>query len=532
MSEMNLDISAAQVDAIIQKLTFERGENDQHSDEFLSSIIEACHCDGIHRTDSEFFLQERYGNDPEFTELFDDVWTECENGQGLYCSVSSDSALANTPFVPTSVYAQLPVLLLKGSEAFEDQRQKDVFLIGALSVLSSLLDTVQGVYANEIVSPVLYMFVLAPAASGKSALKQSALLARKVHEEVRQQSESELQQYRMDKRDYDRKSKSDKNDPGEPPSEPKYQVHLVPANSSRASIISMLDSNRGRGLIFDTEADSLTKSFASEWGDFSELIRKGFHHEPITSARKTNGEYIEVERPCFSICLSGTPDQVINLVQSAENGMFSRLGFYAFSSPCKWISPAPDSSKRTYNEVFDALGQDALEMYRYFRQDTFMFELQLAHWDTFNRNFSEKLELITAIYGDEAASVIKRLGLICYRIAMVLSAIRHFEENKLQSMIICDHECFMAALSISNTLMEHGLLVLDKLPRSSKSKFDSPDSREEFFNCLPQSFTRQQAQSLAREKSIGKKRTVDALLASWADSGRLTKPMKGKFVKP
>lgn len=50
--------------------------------------------------------------------------------------------------------------------------------------------------------------------------------------------------------------------------------------------------NGGIGLIFDTECDTLSAVLKSEYGDYSTIIRKGFHHEPIDLNRRKDDEYV------------------------------------------------------------------------------------------------------------------------------------------------------------------------------------------------------------------------------------------------
>ena len=356
---------------LCEKVLKRRNGQDEPFDEYLMEVIAECHKSKIHRSDAEFLLQDRFGFDIHFTELFSDAWEECELEctDGKAVAFDSESVLTKTPLISEHVYTCLPEILKRGSEAFDDHRQRDTFLISSLSVIASVLDNVSGLYFNEKFSPVLYSFITAPAASGKSAMKYAAKLIEPIHKIIREESEQAFKEYRMEKRAYDRKCRDSKVDPGEPPTEPQYRVHIIPGNASSASVISHLEANNGTGLIVETEADSLSKSFASEWGDFSDMLRKGFQHEAIRSSRKTNGEYKEVERPCFSICLTGTPAQVLKLVQSAENGMFSRIMFYAFSSPNIWIDPSPKKGRVSHNELFDGLAEQLKDVYHFYRQD-------------------------------------------------------------------------------------------------------------------------------------------------------------------
>ena len=53
-----------------------------------------------------------------------------------------------------------------------------------MAILSGCLPNVSGVYSGSVVYPSLFSFILAPAASGKGALKFAKALADKYHSKV------------------------------------------------------------------------------------------------------------------------------------------------------------------------------------------------------------------------------------------------------------------------------------------------------------------------------------------------------------
>lgn len=519
------------VEMTIEALQNENAGIDDASDEFITLVAEKCHGCNVSLSDLLFCLEQRYGDASEFSDLVGDVYAELEYDSTQKENVEGSSALLNTPTIFDKVENWLPQILTSGADNFIDIRQKDTFLVSALTVLSSLLTNITGRYGDERVHPTLFALIIAPAASGKSAMRYAIQLAQPVHDSIKEQCALERKDYLQRKRDYERACRTNKtSDVGDPPEEPTSRLHFIPGNSSKASIIKQLAANGGKGLVPETEADSLTQNFGSEWGDFSDLIRKCFHHETISSARKTDNEILEVNRPAVSFCLTGTPNQLLALVQSAENGMMSRIVFYGFEGKTNWISPNPLNRPNTY-ENFEKLSRDVMELYRFYQQDEFSFELQDAHWELLDQYFSETLEKITSLYGNETSSIVKRLGLICYRIAMVLSALKNYEQNLQQTKIICSHESFMAALEMAKILLEHSILVFQKLPKSSASAFDTPVPREQFFQSLPNDFTRSHAQRIAPKYQVGSEKTVDNLLRAWVDSGRLVKPRAGSYQK-
>ena len=110
--------------------------------------------------------------------------------------------------------------------------------------------------------------------------------------------------------------------------------HIIcPPDSSAAAVKGNLKLNIGIATICETEADTLSSTLQQEWGQFSDLMRKAFQHEPITFSRLGEKSMIKLEEiPCprLSICLSGTPNQIHGLIKGIEDGMFSRIMFYSF----------------------------------------------------------------------------------------------------------------------------------------------------------------------------------------------------------
>ena len=64
--------------------------------------------------------------------------------------------------IPEQVFDLLPKILKAGLPLFEDRRERDVFVTGALGVLSGCLPNVWGRYATSLFAPNLYIFIITP----------------------------------------------------------------------------------------------------------------------------------------------------------------------------------------------------------------------------------------------------------------------------------------------------------------------------------------------------------------------------------
>lgn len=134
---------------------------------------------------------------------------------------------------PHARMSAMPVLLRKGAEQFKPEEEWRLFTLSTIAVTSGLLTKVSGVYDQKRVYPNLFLFVIAPPASGKSVMLYSKLLVKKIHETI-------LDASKKAKQEYDRKVKLLKKADNEPPPLPPFQVVLIPANCSGSKLIQHL----------------------------------------------------------------------------------------------------------------------------------------------------------------------------------------------------------------------------------------------------------------------------------------------------
>jgi hypothetical protein len=421
--------------------------------------------------------------------------------------------LKTTPLIPQSVYDNLPPILFEACQVFTEPRARDTFLTGALAILSGCLPNVSGLYSGNIVYPSLFSFILAPAASGKGALKFSKALADKYHsnllaesKEARKIYEDNLAAYKMLKN----KGKLEENQGM--PQEPKFKVVYIPANTSNAKIIQHLDWNEGKGIICETEADTLGQTFKNDWGSYSDMLRKSFHHEKISVSRKTDAEFVEVNEPQLSVALSGTPKQVFNIIASAEDGLFSRFIFYVFKTDAVWLDPSPKGNPVNLTDYFIKQSNQVFKMVQFFERDSMILQLTDEQWDKFNPIFSTYLEQISTFVSDDAQSIVKRLGIILYRLCMIFTAIRKFATNDHHKEVYCSDIDFETALSLIKTYLQHSVIMFENLPKQGEQgPFKSGENKKLFYDALPNEFQRKEAIEIALIFNI-KERTADNFL--------------------
>lgn len=446
---------------------------------------------------------------------------------------TTEDYLKTTPTIPVEAINLMPDLFREGARAFEDNpRKRDVFITSALCIISGCLPEVQGIYDQERVFPHLFSFIIAPAASGKGVLKNAKRLGDKIHNRFREESKAERKDYENELIQYKAQlSKRKKDDPiPEKPEEPKRKMLFFPADTSQAMMLQMLNDNNSRGIICETEADTMSGTNKQDWGNYSPIMRGAFQHEKISAARKTNNEIIEVECPQLAITLSGTPAQVPKLIASAEDGLFSRFIFYAFKADIVWRDPSPRPGGIVYNDHFEALSKYVLEMYDFFENSPTNIYLTPDQWNMLNNAFHDKLMTVVIFTSVDAASIVYRLGLILFRICMIFTSLRKFENGDCSKDITCTDEDFQAALMLSDVYLQHSLLMFNNLEEQKEAKeYKMPNNKKKLLDQLPQEFQRKEAVALGVSLGLSE-RLVDDFLNNSVPM-LLEKPKTGHYRK-
>lgn len=442
-----------------------------------------------------------------------------------------EDELLKMPTIPIEVYDNLPEILSKGCYAFEGAREKDLFLTGALTILSGCFSKIEGTYDQRTVYANLNCFIIAPAASGKGAFAFAKTIGKEFHKKLLKESEEAIHKYKLELQEHINAQKSKKRDSSAPikeePTPPPHKKLFIPGNSSSASIIQHLASNDGKGIFCETEADTIANSLKQDWGGYSDLLRKAFHHESVSYSRKTNNEYYEVDRPQLSMAISGTPSQVAGLINSSEDGLFSRIIFYVFKDVITWRNVSPVKGKPNLNMHFDNLSVEVLNAIEFLEANPTEFTLSTNHWEALNSEFSSWLNEVSIFVGDEATSIIKRLGLILFRICMIITALRKYEDGESTREMICGDQDFETALKLTSVYKVHALYMFKQLPKSS-GNHKGKTSR--FYESLPNLFKRAEALKIGEQLGI-KERTTDKYLKAFINQSLLVSQEYGVYAK-
>jgi hypothetical protein len=168
----------------------------------------------------------------------------------------------DSPCIDNKVYDKLPSFLNDVCSLFQDEREKDVILLGSLAVLSSCFPMIKGNYDRSRVGPNLFVFLAASASAGKGILSFARMLGEGIQASLEQE-------YILLENEYNKKTKTKQNNGeldsvDESPVKPVRKKLFIPSNSSTASLLSSIQANGDFGILFESEADTLVSVLKKE----------------------------------------------------------------------------------------------------------------------------------------------------------------------------------------------------------------------------------------------------------------------------
>ena len=426
------------------------------------------------------------------------------------------------PYSPLPTFPQdyvWPELLEKIISFGKKPEQRDVLLLGAFTVLgASLSHVVRCQYGRKWQAPCMQTFIVAPSAAGKSALTWVRLLIEPIHDKIRNEVKEAMKTYRREKAAYDSLGKERRNQ--EAPVLPPNRMFLIPGNNTGTGILQNIMDSNGTGIICESEADTVSTAIGTEYGNWSDTLRKAFDHDRLSYNRRTDREYKETTACYLSVLLSGTPAQIKPLISSPENGQFSRNIFYYMPRVGEWK---------------DQFGEDELDVEAEFirmghewkasrdelkKKGLFTLKFTQQQKDEFNGHFSALFYRSSLVTGEEMSASVMRMGTILCRMMCITALLRSLEipslavpdptinPENLKDGIITRHnlsitdEDFRAVLALCEPLYLHATHILSFLDKSTELNSRGIADREMLYAALPQEFTKQMVMEQAEKLNI------------------------------
>ena len=130
--------------------------------------------------------------------------------------------------------------------------------------------------------------------------------------------------------------------------------------------------------------------------------------------------------------------------------------------------------------------------------------------------------------GNDYVGTIRRLGLITFRVAMILTVLRIMDSGNINNTIVCSDTDFQIAMEIVKVLLQHASFVFRQLPSATPTQTNNP--KMALFQALPTQFDRIKYIEIATQLQIPES-TADKQVARFLNAGLLIRHAHGNYSK-
>jgi len=344
----------------------------------------------------------------------------------------------STPYLGKYVYDSMDGELKNTIDQFSNYHHKDIIILSYLTIFSSLMFDKTIFFYNDKDPVQFNLFISGPSGSGKglmsSIFKTFSPIINKINEKI------------------------------EVDNEDKFRL-VIPLDTSTAALGYQLKINKGRGLIFSTESKILSQNKINSWGDITEIILKGYHGENIDILRKT--DTIQINDPSFSVLVSGTNDQLLNFIESSQDGLFSRFLYYIYD-----IQDTPTIKSTVHdNDYLNKLTEYTTKLIDKINGDLFGLELNIKlskkNLDNYNECFIKDWELNKDI--KNIRGILQRLYNSGQRIMGILELMKNGKNDLFnKTELIISDEIYEVGKYIINVLKHHTLVYKSNINEEMK----------------------------------------------------------------
>jgi hypothetical protein len=416
---------------------------------------------------------------------------------------NSKSYISKTPFIDQDVIQKMPDLLRNTALLIQDERQRDVYLTGMLTAVSAVMHNVKGLYGYDYRYPGLYSFICSESGSGKGVMKLVYKSFLPYHEKLRI---SGLM--------------------SEPISD---QSFFIPANGNSTKQKLLLKANKGKGFIYEPGSTSLEYTLEKDSSGLLQILKYGYDHETLGSAREMNRRVVEVSEPKIACSLSGTSNNIGQLIPNVFDGLFGCFVFYAYNSELGWFDQKPGQQAKAIQQQIDDNGKTILKLAEYIDHHSMEFTFSDDQWEIFNSTFKKSVANVACFAGDEINGYLRRLAISSFKIAMIITVLERFEAGETSPQIECSENAFNISLHLMRVYLQHTMAIqVDVLLKGRLSN----EQLKEFYNYLPDEFNRTKALEVGASLSARiQQPTVDSYLGRLVNYGLVKRAGQSQYEK-
>jgi hypothetical protein len=357
------------------------------------------------------------------------------------------------------LYKRSPQVIQDLLATVEQSEEKEVVYFTSIIMLGLLFPNRSFKYFNNTYYPTLYGYILGEAASFKGKAKILRTAFKSYQDRV-----DELYKAKQDAKVATAAyNKLNKDQPRPVEKVPDLNLFFDGNTSSAALLKAMQDSPVL--CMFETEGDTITKTWNTDWGNYSDILRKTFEHESLYSLKKNGNEEnllrIHIQKPKLSVLVSSTEQQMRKVLNSdeTENGLMSRFLFYIVQNDKKWYNGWDSNTSIDIEAILrKRLPPDAW-LFSCTHDDVVYEMSKEAH-----QYHQEYFNYVNDNWPDELFSIIaliRRAGTACGRIAMLLEELFALDKppTRVSGLVLRRHtvsgESMLLAIDIMKVLMQH-----------------------------------------------------------------------------
>lgn len=422
----------------------------------------------------------------------------------------------------------LPDLINNAMKTFATDSEKIVFLYSMIIAFGSVMINISGKYSDKKVYPMLFLAVMGPPASFKSVINYAPVILKKLHKRFLEESDYLIKVYISEHAKWKRLVRMDPNllEPKKPP----YGCLLISSDISKSKLIEQLYDNQFiPSFMSSDEIDVLVQTMRSEHGaGISAMLRTIFHADRISQQLKSNNVHYEILTPKLSVLLAGTDDQMQKLIGSIMNGLYSRFMILSLEGNVKWSDASPSENGQERNSIMENLADNTMDMFQYLATNSFEMLLTKSQWTILNGFGIQNLGLLSNLHNEQAASVVKRHAIMCFKIALTLTGLRYWNEKLTDEQIYCKDEDFLISIILMRISFKNAIMFFAKLKNGDRSLLVVKNLA--LLNALPVNFTRAEAMEAGKKLKLSI-RIIDRILKNLTDGRQLNKISFGNYEK-
>ena len=169
-----------------------------------------------------------------------------------------------------------------------------------------------------------------------------------------------------------------------------------------------------------------------------------------------------------------------------------------------------------------------MNIYKLVENKKIRFEITDEQLQKLDVELQKQFDRVTTLVSADTQSIVLRMGLIAYKIAMMLTILRQNVKTPPKEVIFCTDQDFETAIQMMKTYLDHSMIVYKELPKKSNNQLQQ--QAQKMYTWLPDKFSRKELVPRIGELNISQ-RTFDSYLKTFVQKGLLKKDKHGEYGK-